>query len=70
MSVKDNAIFFEPSECFEEGATFALCGDGLLVSVAQEKAVDSDNQSFECCLHMTAEQVCKLRDWINKKFSS
>ena len=43
-------------------------GDGLVVSVAEEKAVDSYNESFECDLHMTRKQVEQLRDWLLVEF--
>jgi hypothetical protein len=36
----------------------------MTVSVAEEKAVDSYNQSFECSLTMTDEQAIQLRDWL------
>lgn len=55
----------EPSYSFEEGADFVKHdGNGMTVSVAEEKAVDSYNQSFECSLTMTDEQAIQLRDWL------
>jgi len=61
----DQTIRFEPNNTFEEGATFAFDQRGhLLVSVSEEKAVDSYNQSFECTLTMTPEQAIQLRDWL------
>ena len=63
-----SVIRFEASQSFEEGATFARDGDGLVVSVAEEKAVDSYNESFECDLHMTRKQVEQLRDWLLVEF--
>jgi hypothetical protein len=64
-----DSLQFEPSESFEEGATFAaLDNGGLLVSVSEEKAVDSYNASFECNMTMTPMQVRQLRDWLNAKF--
>lgn len=57
-------IRFEPSHSFEEGAVFSKYPTGIIVSVSQEKAVDSYNQSFECDLTMTDEQAIQLRDWL------
>jgi hypothetical protein len=59
----------EPSQSFEEGAVFARTDDGgLTVSVSEEKAVDSYNESFECTLTMKPEQVQQLRDWLDANF--
>lgn len=66
----ENTIKFEPSQSFEEGATFTRSGSGIIVSVSEEKAVDSYNSSFECSLTMTREQAIELRDWLNKHFPS
>lgn len=64
----EKSIRFEPSTSFEEGADFVLCGDGIVMSVAEEKAVDSYNHSFECSLTMTKEQAIQLRNWLNFHF--
>lgn len=69
----DRTISFDPYDTSfnrpnwgEEGATFSFDKEGcLLVSVAQEKAVDSYNASFECTLTMSPVQAAQLRDWLN-----
>lgn len=68
--MKTEIIIFEPhhSHSFEEGAEFVAHESGLIVNVAQECAVDSYNQSFECSLHMSLSQTVQLRDWLNKQF--
>ena len=53
---------------FEEGAQFSVDGDGIIVSVSEEQAVDSYNQSFECNMTMTRRQAEKLRDWLVAQF--
>ena len=69
---KRDSIFFDPQEgagADAEGASFVKTAEGrLVVVVSEEKAVDSYNESFECCLDMTAEQAAELRDWLNEKF--
>ena len=73
--MNDRTISFDPYDTSfsglnygEEGATFTLDARGLLiVSVSEEKAVDSYNESFECTLTMTPSQVVLLRDWLNKQ---
>jgi hypothetical protein len=66
----NDSIVFEAqhSRMFEEGATFTLHEGGIIVSVAEEKAVDSYNQSFECSLTMSREQALQLCAWLNKNF--
>ena len=59
-----NRIHFEPDSSFEEGADFVKHIKGISVSVAEEKAVDSYNASFECTLTMSDEQAMQLRDWL------
>lgn len=38
----------------------------ICISVADEQAVDSYNQSFECSIHLRREQAIKLRDWLSE----
>ncbi len=67
--MREETIIFEPSFSFEEGCQFTRDKSGLLiVSVAEEQAVDSYNQSFECTAHLTPDQAVQLRDWLNKQF--
>jgi hypothetical protein len=54
----------EPSDSFEEGASFVKTNQGIMISVAEEKAVDSYNASFECTLTATHDQAIQLRDWL------
>jgi hypothetical protein len=61
---KRRTILFEPKHAFEEGSQFTVDGDKLIVSVSDEQAVDSYNQSFTCTHTMTREQAVKLRDWL------
>lgn len=46
--------------------TLTVVGDdtGLRIAVADEKAVDSYNQEFECDIDLTIEQSLALRDWL------
>lgn len=60
-------IFFDTEDDYEEGATFSINRNGhLIISVAEEKAVDSCNQSFECTATLSKKQGLKLRDWLCK----
>ena len=69
---KSARIHFEPEldgYGFEEGATFVSSDDGTMtVSVAEEKAVDSYNESFTCTITMTKEQAVTLRDWLRMQY--
>ena len=64
------SIHFEASDMWEDCATFAVVEGPrpLAVSVSEEKAVDSYNNTFECTLHMTPDQIGQLRDWLNQQF--
>ena len=61
-------IHFEASSTWEDCATFVGDDDGIIVSVAEEKAVDSYNATFTCSLTMTLEQTIQLRDWLLKLY--
>ncbi len=68
--MRERALFFETEESFEEGVEFYVRADGRLsVEVAQEKAVDSHNQSFTCWGTLSREQAIRLRDWLLAEFS-
>jgi hypothetical protein len=41
------------------GAAGKVC-----ISVAQEQAVDSYNQTFNCSIHLDQHQARMLRDWL------
>lgn len=64
----ETLLHLESNDTFEEGADFELAGDGIVVSVSEEKAVDSYNQSFTCSLTMNRAQAVQLRDWLNRHF--
>lgn len=67
MPVKDNALILEASQSFEEGATVVPLDDGgIRISVAEEKAVDSYNQSFTCSISMTKAQAAEFYEWLGK----
>lgn len=67
--VEPRRLFVEAHDTFEEGATFVIRKDGgLTVSVAEEKAVDSYNHSFQCRCKFSREEAIILRDWLNKAF--
>jgi hypothetical protein len=64
MKTDRNILRLEPSSSFEEGADIVKRSEGIIITVAEEKAVDSYNASFECSLTMTDEQAMELRDWL------
>lgn len=58
-------LFIESEHDFEDGATIVVRDGGLMtISVAQELAVGSYNQDFECTIRMSAQQARELRDWL------
>jgi len=71
----DDRLFLEPRSNWEEGLTASIETeeDGgffdpatpICISVAEEKAVDSYNQSFTCAMHLSIEQAAQLRDWLS-----
>lgn len=65
MYKRDNAIQFESSEMFEDGCTVSFENSKLVISVAEEQAVDSYNQMFTCSAHLTNNNAVQLRDWLN-----
>jgi hypothetical protein len=67
MYVRDNALFLESDDTWEEGAQFYATDEGLIVvEVEEEKAVDSYNAMFTCRAHLTRKQAITLRDWLTK----
>lgn len=76
-------LHFEAKSSWEDGATFAITdGNGevsgsdkitgkcVAVSVAEEKAVGSYNEWFECTVHLGPDQAKALRDWLIAHFPS
>ena len=61
---KDDALHLTASDTWEDCATFAKVGNQLAVSVSEEKAVDSYNQTFECTIHLSPEQIEQLCKWL------
>lgn len=60
-----SSVRFESPHDFDNVATFTWTGEGVYVSVSEEKAVDSYNDSFECSIRLTPDQFTQLRDWVN-----
>lgn len=40
-------------------------GDGLTISVAEERAMDSYNETFECTVCLSREEAERMRDYLN-----
>lgn len=56
---------FENPRDQDNFAEFIVRPDGtLMVTVGDEKAVDSYNSYFECYFDLTAEQVATLKAWL------
>lgn len=78
----DERLHFEAASSQEDSATFAVTdgngyqifdrdkrkGKHVIVSVAEEKAVDSYNQTFTCSIHLSPSQAINLRDWLSHHF--
>lgn len=47
---------------------YATVSDGLMVSVSDEKAVDSYNEVFACEIYLPNAAAKKLRDYLNANF--
>ena len=61
----EKQIFFKSDQKYEDGGSFVFRDDGILsISVAEEKAVDTHNEVFICCLHLKLLQAQELRDWL------
>lgn len=41
---------------------------GIQVSVADEKAVGSYNETFECDIYLDRDAALRLRDWLNRRY--
>jgi hypothetical protein len=67
MAKNDNRLVLSAEIYFEDEATFVFEDGKLIVSVSEEKAMDSYNEMFECSLHLTAEQTKTLAGWLASK---
>ena len=47
---------------------FANSGGGLTVAIAEEKPVDSYNETFECTISLPADEAKRLRDYLIEHF--
>lgn len=63
-----NNIFFDTEDTYEEGADFSIKRGRLIIAVAQEQAVGSYNDSFECTATLSRKQGIELRDWLCKMY--
>ena len=77
----DPRLHFEASGSDEDSATFVFTdqpdiwdpedypkGRVVIVSVAEEQAMDSYNSMFTCSIHLAESQALELRDWLNYHF--
>ena len=63
------SLQFECPHDAENSVTFALENDRTVaVSVSEERAVDSYNETFECTFRLNVQQVNALRDWLDASF--
>ena len=71
--MSEKRLYFEAISSWEDSATFVFGSptdtslenkEYLIVSVAEEKAVDSYNQNFECTIHLSITQAKKLRNFL------
>lgn len=67
---KDEVIFLEENDggWGGEAVIFANEAGGLTVAVAEEMAVDSNNEWFECKRELSKEEAERLRDYLNEYF--
>lgn len=72
-------LHFYSEHTDEDSVTFAIDntdgrfyrpkrGKFVAVSVAEDKAVDSNNRTFECTFHLNETQVGQLRAWLDAHF--
>ena len=60
-------LSIEATSSWEDQANFVWSekGNELIISVAEEQAMDSYNVSITCKLTATKDQAIRLRDWLN-----
>lgn len=64
-TTKRHRLVFESHNSWQDTAKFVANAEGhITVSVAEEKAVDSYNETFECSFTLDQKEAAKLRDWI------
>lgn len=65
----NSRLVFEAESSVEEGVIFvATEAGGLSVAVAEEKPMDSYNETFECTVHLSGDNARLLRDWLIDMF--
>lgn len=58
--------FEDPRDADNEVTIYPNKAGGLYISVAQEQAVDSYNQMFECYVTLDGDAAKRLRDYLNE----
>ncbi len=64
----DKRFHYESPADSENEINISTDAGGLEISVADEKAVDSYNQTFECYIYLDKEASARLRDYLNECF--
>lgn len=67
---KDRFHFEDPRDSQNEVTIYPTQGGGLYVAVAEERAVDSYNETFNCTIVLTDAEAKRLRDLLNGWFPS
>jgi hypothetical protein len=68
MADKSRLVFQNQND-IENSAWFVRCDNTVILTVAEEKAVDSYNTGFECTFDLTIEQASQLKDWLEAVLS-
>lgn len=55
-----------PTDSSSSVVLFPTRGEGVMIAVSEEHAMDSYNQEFECSIHLPEEQAKRLRDLLNQ----
>jgi hypothetical protein len=56
----------DPSDWDNAVVVVATEDDGLTIAVAEEKAMDSYNETFECSICLPKAEAIRLRDLLNE----
>lgn len=65
MMRKDGPFYYENPGDSQNAITVAYDENSIIVSVAQERAMDSYNETFECSIELPREIAIALRDILN-----
>jgi hypothetical protein len=65
---QDNRLLFEDPTDPDNTAIFVADEKGLIVTVAEDRLVDSSNKTFECSITLPREAVVALRGWLSQRF--